>query len=159
MQTGAAILMFFMATIKFLFSPPVGLGAGIDFWTVLLIQFAGGTLGVLFFFFLFKTILETSRKRMVRKRREALENGKIPRKIFSRKNRKIIKWKHKLGYYGVVFIALPFVSIPIEGLLCAKFFKHERTLIPMLIVSSAAWSFILVTFYKYMLDGIRAYFF
>ena len=67
--------------------------------------------------------------------------------------------KNKLGFYGVVFIALPVISIPIEGLVCAKFYKHRKEVVPMLVLSVAMWAFLLVTFYEFFIDGLTAYLF
>jgi hypothetical protein len=158
MNIAGAIGLFLLATVKFLVSPPVGLASGIDFWYVVLIQFAGGVTGVIVFYFVFHAVLERARERMARKRAEAMESGETPKRIFTKRNRSIVRWKQKLGFYGVVFIALPFASLPIEGLILAKFFKHERMLFPLVILSVACWAFILTAFYKFFFDGIKAYF-
>lgn len=158
MQTGAIVLLSLMASVKFLVAPPVGFAAGLSFLTVVTFQFVGGVLGVIAFYYLFHWLLERGRHKMVEKRNAAIAAGETPKRMFTKRNRAIVRYKHKLGFYGVVFIALPFASLPIEGLICAKFFRHERLLIPLLIVSTAFWSFLLSAFYKFFFDGIKAYF-
>jgi hypothetical protein len=54
MELGALIAVFFTATVKFMFAPPIGVAAHVDYWTILLVDFAGGAVGILFFFYLFK---------------------------------------------------------------------------------------------------------
>ena len=156
MQIGVLILFFLAAATKFMIAPPIGLTAGWNYWEVVAVEAAGGITGVLGFYHGAHALMEWSRKRFAKKRSKDLATGKEPPRIFNKTSRKLVRWKHKLGYYGIVFIALPFVSLPIEGIICAKFFKHERMLIPFLILSVIIWAFILTAFYAFFYEKIRA---
>ena len=93
--------------------------------------------------------LERARLKRIKKIEIFLSTGegKLP-KVFNKKNKMIVRLKQKLGLYGVVFIALPIISLPIEGIVCAKFFKHKRALVPLLIISTGIWSILLTLFYN-----------
>lgn len=140
-------------------APPAGLEAGFGLWGTIIGMIVGGVIGVLSFFYMADYFLERARKKKFKKYEKIrAKGGKLP-KVFTRKNKAIVNLKHRLGMYGIVFIALPFVSLPVEGLLCAKFFKHEKKkLIPLLILSVVIWSFILTLFYNSFYEDLKAMF-
>lgn len=142
MKTAAFISLFFIASVKFLFAPGVGL-AKLNFMETFITQLCGGMFGILVFFYSANFFMEKARKKRIAKYEKLKAENKPLPKIFTKKNKGIIKFKQKVGYYGILFIAYPFVSLPIEGILCAKFYKHEKSVVPLLLVSNAAWSLLL----------------
>lgn len=158
MKIGALLLFVLAAATKYMMAPPIGLAAGLNFWETFLVMLAGGLIGAFAFFRLGTFFIERARVRMVRRRGEALEDGRPIPRIFTKKNRKIIQWKHKLGFYGMVFTAIPLASIPIGAIIVAKFYRHEKLVIPMIISSVTAWGFALTAFYYFFYEGIKAYF-
>lgn len=159
MKIGAAILFVLFATVKYMVAPPAGLEAGFGLWGTILGMIIGGIVGVLTFFFTANYFLDRARKKRLKKYAEIkAAGGELP-KILTRKNKGIVRLKKRLGLYGIVFIALPFVSLPVEGILCAKFFKHEKKkLIPLLILSVIIWSFLLTFFYNSFYEDLKALF-
>ena len=154
MKVWGIIGLLLLASVKFLVAPLAGISADLNYLESVSGMIAGGILGILVFYFSAHFFMEKSRKKRLRKTLEAIQNGDQAPAIFTKKNKRIVKLKHRLGYYGVVFIALPFVSIPVEGILCAKFYKHKKNLMPLLIFSIVIWSFALTAFYYFVLKQI-----
>lgn len=61
-------------------------------------------------------------------------------KIFTRKNRRIVKFKGSFGLIGLVIVTPAILSIPIGCVVAAKFYRHNRYTYPMLLVSTFIWS-------------------
>lgn len=140
-------------------APPFGFESGFDLIETMLIMFSGGVFGVLLFFKSAHFFMERARLKKVSKIKRLKETGadKLP-SFYSKKAKRIVNLKRRLGLYGVVFIALPFASLPIEGIVCAKFFKHEKKIVPLLILSVAIWTVILTLFFDFVYDHIVALF-
>ena len=138
-----------LASVKFLVAPPVALfGLKVGVWETSIGMFFGGLLGVFTFYYTGSFFIKRGLKKRLENNKRAVEAGTELPKVFTRRNKQIVQIKRKLGVYGVVFIALPFVSLPVEGILCAKFFRHDRRLIPLLVISVAIWSVILSFFFS-----------
>jgi hypothetical protein len=138
------------ASVKFLFSAPVGYGFGFSLWTVFLGLTLGGWLGTFVFFYSARHFMDKAEAKRKERFRKAYENGTKPPRTFTRLNKFIVKVRSTIGYFGVVFILLPIISIPIEAILCAKFYGHHKTIIPVLLFSVTLWSLILSVAWKYV---------
>ncbi len=157
MNIWAVVGFVFFSSLKFLVAPPFGFESGLSFWGVVLWMFIGGIIGVTTFYNLSAFIFEKARKKRLARKLE-LEAKGLPdtKKIFTAKNKKLVNLKHKMGMYGVVFLALPVISLPITGLVCAKFFKHEgKKLYISLLLSLALWSFLLTGFFELFYHDLR----
>lgn len=131
-----------LSTIKFLFVPFLSIHVhNYNYITAVLINISGGIIGISFFFKTSTYFIERS----IRKRREALEKGNAkPKKVFTRLNRFLVKVKNTMGMYGLAFIILPFLSIPISSIVSAKYFHlKKKKMLFLLYVSSIVWSFLL----------------
>jgi hypothetical protein len=112
-----------------------------NYITAVLINISGGIIGISFFFKTSSYFIE----RAIRKRHEALEKGNAkPKKVFTRVNRFLVKVKNTMGMYGLAFIILPFLSIPISSIVSAKYFHlKKKKMLFLLYTSSIVWSFLL----------------
>lgn len=155
MKVGLFIAFFLFSSVKFLIAPPFGFEAGFNLFETMGIMFSGGVFGVLFFFKASHYFMERARLKKLEKinKLRSLGGEDLP-KFYTKKAKRIVKLKRKLGLYGVVFIALPFASLPIEGIICAKFFKHEKRIVPLLIISVAIWTVLLTLFFDLVYDRI-----
>ncbi|HEX4888166.1 MAG TPA: hypothetical protein VFV37_08990 [Luteibaculaceae bacterium] len=133
-------IVFFTASVKFLFAPLTARGLGFDWLTCSLAVATGGTTGVMFFYFLSARILQ---RQLLRKARKALEPGYRKPKIFTRTNKAIVRIKQRFGLLGMAFLTLPFISIPVCTIITTKFFRHKPETLPMLVVSVLVWTAIL----------------
>lgn len=141
-QTGIAkvLSVLLISATKFLWAPGTALLSGFSFFQTVLLTSIGGMLGISFFYF-FGAIaidrLERWRGKMRRNR-----PGKQKR-IFTRRNRRIIRIKHAFGLIGLVVVTPCILSIPIGCVVAAKFYRHNRATYPLLLVSTVAWSLLL----------------
>lgn len=144
------ILLILSASVKFLFAAPVGYGFGFSLFTTFLGLLLGGCLGTIIFFYSSRYFMDKAQEKRRERYLLAKEKGEEPPKNFTSLNKFIVRVKRKIGYFGVVFILLPIISIPIESILCAKFYSHHKTIVPVLFVSVAIWSLILSFAWKYV---------
>jgi hypothetical protein len=128
MNWAAFSSVFFVATIKFLFSPFAGIPLGLDFVTTYLAAISGASLSSLFFYFGAELIMANSRKKRLQKENEAILKG-IPlkqKKKFTRGNKMTIKLKRSFGKIGLCFLAPSLLSIPLGTIIVAKFYGKEK---------------------------------
>ncbi|MCB0769780.1 MAG: hypothetical protein KDC00_05175 [Flavobacteriales bacterium] len=144
-----ALSVLFMATFKFLITGLYSFSMGFSYLETLLFTMIGGMAGATGIYMLGTRVLEWFRKRYVRKREARIAKGVAPRRIFTRTNRTIVKVKHRYGVVGLVAIAPPILSIPITSLLAAKYFRHERRTLPVLLGSICIWSIVLTTMWGF----------
>ncbi len=134
------IIVFLTSSVKFLFAPVASLQMGFSIWQTLLITTMGGCTGVMVFYFLSTGLQQGAFKR----NQQLIAEGKRQAKRkFTRINKAIVNIKRKMGLPGIAFLTLPFVSIPVCAIISAKFFRHRRDTLPMLIASVVTWSLIL----------------
>jgi hypothetical protein len=128
MNWAAFSSVFFVATIKFLFSPFAGIPLGLDFVTTYLAAISGASLSSLFFYFGAELIMANSRKKRLQKENESILKG-IPlkqKKKFTRGNKMTIKLKRSFGKIGLCFLAPSLLSIPLGTIIVAKFYGKEK---------------------------------
>lgn len=142
-EVAAILTVITTAMVKFLFTGLVSYGLGHTFWETCLYMAIGGCAGMTLFYFSGKGMLEWFRKRYLRRRSERVAQGLPPRPIFTRTNRTIVRVKRRYGLGGLAAIAPPTLSIPITAVLAAKYFRHDRRTLPILLSSVVVWSFVL----------------
>lgn len=122
--------------LKMLVAAGLGAGFGFTFLQNFLYTSLGGCLGVLLFYRMSERLTERSRSRWLRKRAQAFAKGsKAVSPIFTKMNRRIIRVKHVSGYLGVAALTPLVLTIPLGGILAARFFHHERFVIPAMLIS------------------------
>ncbi len=113
----------------------------------------GGIVGVYFFAFLSEKLIawwNRTFRRSGSANSSAVSSGK---RIFSRKNRRIVRIKQKYGLAGIA-ISTPFLlSIPVGAFLVVRYYRHSRTKFLYLIAANAIWSVIYTAFYMFW-DGL-----
>ena len=131
-----------LSTLKFLFVPFLSVHVhNFNFLTTALINIAGGFIGITFFFKTSSYFVDRS----IIKRKKDLENGVVKqKKVFTRMNKFLIRVKNTMGMYGLAFLILPFLSIPISSIVSAKYFHlKKKKMLLLLYTSSIVWSFLL----------------
>lgn len=134
--------------LKFFFSGLVSYQMGNTFWETALLTGASGCFGTVVFYLLGTRVVEWFRKRHLRRVAHANAKGVAPRRIFTRTNRMIVRIKRGWGIKGLAALAPPILSIPITSVLAAKYFRHDRRTLPLLLSSVLIWSFVLSAWWK-----------
>jgi len=78
-----------------------------------------------------------------RKAKKALEGKEVTIRKFTWLNKSLVRVKKKFGMLGIAILTPPFLSIPLGSIVMAKFFKHNRLALPILVVSVAFWGVVL----------------
>jgi len=133
--------VFFLSSVKFMWAPGTALVSGFSFSQTIFITSAGGIMGITFFYFFGMWAVEKmervkSRTRMVRFRKSRT-------RVFTKRNRRIIKLKRSVGFLGLIIITPALLSIPIGCVVAAKFYRHNKFTYPLLVISTLIWSVLL----------------
>lgn len=119
-----------------------------DFLETMLWTNVGGILGIYFFAFLSEKVIAWW-YRTFRKKRLTSENKDRKKKIFTRKNRRIIRIKQRYGLFGIA-VTTPFLlSIPVGTFLVVRYYRSSKIKFTYLIVSNLVWSAIYTVFYMF----------
>jgi len=71
------------------------------------------------------------------------------RKIFTKRNRRIVKLKIKYGLFGIVILSPVILSIPIGSFLTVKYYGLRITNVIWLIVGQIFWSLVYTFLYTF----------
>ncbi len=126
-----AVLILFSAT-KFFLAPPAAVLAGYNYWQSVLICGIGGSFGFVFFFFTASWLVRLWSR--LRKKKA---------KLFSRKNKLIVKTRASFGLLGIALLTPCLLSIPLGGILAANYYRKNKLTIPIFITFVWLWAFVL----------------
>ncbi len=145
--------LLLISAVKFLVAAPASYLFGFTFMHTFVSIFAGGFMGVLVFFYFGKALIYFFSKEFPLLIR-ALEQTTglrfwfytdVPRKkkIFSRRNRIIVRIRQRLGLSGIVILTPVLFSIPIGTFLTLKYFSKRKGVLAFLSLSVLGWSLLL----------------
>ena len=129
------LLLLLFSSTKFLFAVGYMLtdkGYSYPFTVVTLI--VGGTICVFVFTFFSEWVNKLLNK---------LIKPKPSKKVFTRKNRFIVKIKSKYGLYGIAFLSPIVFSIPIGCFLASRFYSSHKKNITAMLIAVFFWSLVL----------------
>ena len=147
------ILTILSSAVKFAMTFPLAvMQFRFSFHETILWTNVGGILGIYFFAFLSEKLIAWW-TRTFRKKRPAFGYRNPEKKIFTRKNRRIIRIKQRYGLFGIA-ITTPFLlSIPVGTFLVVRYYRTRKIKFTYLIVSNMVWSVIYTVFYMFW-DGL-----
>jgi len=126
--------VFFLSTVKFLFAPGTAIASGLSPVQTIFITSSGGITGITFFYFfghwVFQQIDAWRYRNLSMKER----------RIFTKRNRYIVKFKLSFGLIGLILVTPAILSIPIGSVVAAKFYYDNRYTYPLLVASTIIWS-------------------
>lgn len=134
-----AIGLFLLSGVKILFTPIGMIFGGVPYWTTILITASGGVTGAMVFFFLGKSIL-------------SLFKSKKEKKVFTKQNRRTVNIKNRFGLIGMASL-MGIISVPAAVILVAKYYGKHKAVIPVLVLTAVAWSFV-VTSISYVIYNL-----
>lgn len=118
------------------------------FWTNV-----GGIAGIYFFAFLSDRLISWWKHTFRRSDRKIIEDEQQVKKIFTRRNRRIVKTKMKYGLLGIALITPFLLSIPVGVFLVVRYYHTSKSKFLFLIASNIIWSVIYTGFYMFW-DGL-----
>lgn len=137
-----------VSSVKFLAGPPVayyGQLSEFSYFESNIYCIIGGTAGVLFFMFLSTHTIKilNSVKRFFTK------SGNLkPQKIFTTRNRRIVKFWRSYGLMGIAIITPIILSIPVGTFIAVKLNSNKKKIFLYMFCSIVLWSVILTTFFE-----------
>jgi hypothetical protein len=112
----------------------------------------GGVLGIYFFAFLSEKIIAWW-SRTFRNRSMSPDLPSMDKKVFTRKNRRIIRIKQQYGLIGIAATTPFLLSIPVGTFLVVRYYRSRKIKFTYLILSNVGWSLIYTVFYMFW-DGL-----
>lgn len=129
----AYIGWFLLAIFKFVLTPSGMIATGYS-WTVTILTVAiSSSIGFCAFYFFGDVIFS-----------RIAERRKTAPKRFTKMNRRIVGVKMRWGLLGMGVIA-GVISVPLAGLVTAKFFRDPKKALPALILAFTAWTVLLTS--------------
>jgi membrane protein DedA with SNARE-associated domain len=124
---------FGFAVLKFAISPSLMIGSGYNFWETWAVTSLAGIVGVTVFYFfgngIFNWIDSKRRKK---------------KKVFTKGSRRTVNFMGKYGLRGLALFSVV-LSVPLAGLIAARYFRQPVQVLPVLYVAFTTWSFILTS--------------
>lgn len=145
------LTVIFFGTFKFALTFPLAIySLQFRFWETFLWINVGGILGVYFFAYLFAYLIRIWNRLFPgaaanRKNRE--------RKVFCKRNRRIVAIKKKYGMTGIALLNPVILSIPIGVFLMVKYYPRNKAKLGYLITGQIVWSLLYCLFY-YEIKGL-----
>ncbi|MEZ4800355.1 MAG: hypothetical protein R2809_11405 [Flavobacteriales bacterium] len=112
---------------------------GDKYWTfveIILITSSGAALGAFLFFHFGEFLMQKSKS--------VQGQSAQKKRVFTPMRRTIIRLKTRLGIKGLMLIS-GLISVPVASLLCARYFKHDKSALPKLILGFFLWSIFLTS--------------
>lgn len=108
----------------------------------------GGIIGIYFFAFLSERVIIWW-NRTFRKKRQTLKSRRKEKKIFTKKNRRIVMIKQRYGLIGIALCTPFLLSIPVGTFLVIRYYRSSRVKFAYLIGANIIWSVIYTLFYTF----------
>jgi hypothetical protein len=153
------LIVLSLSSVKFLLAPPLSFSLGLNYLQTIFSTSLGGIMGVLFFFYLSKGLIRVY-DLFIRKHVHTLVHSIAERlnakhlvdrffplhrtnKVFTFRNRLIIRVRRKYGFLGIVILTPVLFSIPVGSFLIARFYSKKRYNVLYLSASVIIWSLLM----------------
>jgi len=143
------IVLLLIASTKFVFAPATSVIYKFNYLETVIITIAGGILGILFYAVLTNILVILYRRFLVNTafmrnfndffNRIFYGRNRKPR-VFSRRNRMIVRVKKTYGLIGLAAITPVLLSIPIGTFITLRYFPQFRRTFLFLVVSVIFWA-------------------
>ncbi|MEI7596585.1 MAG: hypothetical protein WCK02_12610 [Bacteroidota bacterium] len=143
-------------SLKFFVAPFLAFNFNFSFIQIFITVAIGGILGVISFYILSEWLVEVFAKAnpkiqfFIDKFRK---KPRKPRKIFTKRNRLIVKTIKNYGLLGLVVLTPIFFTIPLGTFLTFRYFHHKENVLLYLSYSVIAWAFVLSGFVSFFNKG------
>lgn len=147
-----ALEVVLLSTVKFLVAPLVAKHYGFNFLQIFFTVSIGGVLSVIVFYLISEWALkayDVLKKKLMRLF-GIEQRKKDPKKVFTKKNRMIVKLIRTYGLVGLVVLT-PVLNIPLGTFLTTRYFHHREHVLLYLSLSVMAWSFVLSAFFSFVI--------
>ena len=110
----------------------------------------GGIIGIYFFAFLSNKLISWWNRTFRKTRKQSQDESSQEIRIFTKRNRRIVRIKRQYGLIGIA-ITTPFLlSIPVGAFLVVRYYHASKRAFLYLIISNLVWSVIYAVFYLFL---------
>ncbi|MGW8314885.1 MAG: hypothetical protein ACWGNV_04735 [Bacteroidales bacterium] len=143
-----------LSAVKFAMTFPLAiLQFQFSFFETILWTNIGGVVGIYFFAFLSEKLISWWNRTFRRSEPPTTTNDQKEKRIFTRRNRRIVRIKQRYGLIGIA-VSTPFLlSIPVGAFLVVRYYPHAHSRFLYLIFANLLWSVIYTGFYMFW-DGL-----
>ncbi|MBW7936796.1 MAG: hypothetical protein H3C71_06615 [Flavobacteriales bacterium] len=129
-----------MASVKFAIATPFYiLENKLSFGEALLFALCSGVFGILVFMFLSTKLLRAWEWLM---EKIGANKNKKKKKIFTKRNRMLVRMKNKYGLAGIALLSPIIISIPVGAFLAVRYFKDKKKIFLYMLTGVVLWSLI-----------------
>ncbi len=148
------LITILFSTFKFAATFPLAIFQfKFNFFETILWTNMGGVIGIYFFTFLSDKLISWWNRTFKKSGKERRGKQVSNKRIFTKRNRRIVRIKQKYGLLGIA-ISTPFLlSIPVGTFLVVRYYRSAKSGIIYLIASNLLWSTIYALFYLFW-DGL-----
>lgn len=149
------LLTILLSSVKFGMTFPLAvMEFRFSFFETILWINIGGLAGIYFFAYLSEGLNRWIEKKIQRwqagRNRPAKE--KKNKKVFTKRNRRIVRIKQRYGLVGIAATTPLLLSIPVGVFLVVRYYPRNRMRYLWLIASNLVWSFLYTSFYMFWND-------
>jgi hypothetical protein len=148
------LLTILLSSFKFAATfPLVILQFNFSFLETILWTNVGGIAGIYFFTFLSGKLIAWWNRTFRKPRENSRDAEASTKKIFTRRNRRIVRIKQQYGLIGIAVSTPIVLSIPVGAFLAVRYYRSSTSKFFYLIASNVVWSVIYTAFYMFW-DGL-----
>jgi hypothetical protein len=137
------LIIILSSTWKFAATFPVAVYLfNMSFFETIFYTNLGGLIGIVAFTFFSKGLIHLWEGFVPGKRQ-----GKKQRKVFTKRNRRLVIMRTRYGLPGIVFLTPVLLSIPIGTFLITKYYGSSKKIFFYFLVSNVAWSLVYTLIY------------
>ncbi len=146
------IHVILLASVRYFYTLPYALLIGLEFKQAIIAVLAGGMGGFLFFYYLSKYVIHAFNfvwpyicnlvpQYIKRRYHKIYKHSKTDKKIkiFTRKNRFLVRFRNTYGFWGIIITTPLLLSIPLGAFLAGKYYRHRRHLVLYMMCSILGW--------------------
>jgi hypothetical protein len=144
------IITILSSSVKFAVTFPLAIiQFNFSFLETILWTNVGGILGVYFFAFLSEKVIAWWNRTFRRAFPSPAERRATGKRIFTKRNRRIVRIKQRYGLIGLAITTPLLLSIPLGTFLVVRYYRISRRGLLCLILANVGWSLIFTSFYMF----------
>jgi len=147
--------VFLGGTVKFMVSPALGPALDLSYFQTFMANALGAIVSMVFFYYSANFFMKRHHHKQIKKQQDRLhkETNASKKKVFTRRNKLIVRLKNKIGHIPFALWAPFFLSIPIGSIITAKFFGKRKSTLWLMITGIFLNNTITVSFVYLIKNG------
>ena len=157
-----------LSTVKYFYTPIYAYMIGLDIWSTAITMISGGVIGFLIYYYISKIVIISTKhlkplanvvlplklRNHYDKYRQKRKLKRKNKKIFTKRNRRIVKICNKYGMYTIILFTPILISLILGAFLLRRYYSDRREAVPLMIVAIIVEGAILVVGYWYMMGEL-----